>query len=255
MLILLAPAKRQNFGNEVLPDRFSQPAFMNDANDLIKQLRKCSLSDLAKMLHINPKLAEINQERLHQWQMPFTPKNAKQAAWLFDGEAYQGLNIRRFSASQHAYIQRHVLLFSGLYGLLRPFDLIQPYRLDVGDPFKPTQAASLYAFWQAKLTDFINQRLVETDAPNLLLNLASNEYWKIIDAQNIKARIIHVDFLQEGPQGLRNLSTHTKKARGQMAAYVLEHQINRPEDLIGFSDEGYTYRPHASTELHLVFAR
>lgn len=255
MLILLAPAKRQNIGKEILPDRFSQPAFLKEANDLIGQLRRYAQSELSKILHINPKLAEINLERLHQWQMPFTPENAKQAAWLFDGDAYQGLNIRRFTDAQQPYIQQHLLLFSGLYGLLRPFDLIQPYRLDVGDSFKPAQAVTLYAFWQKKLTDFIDQRLMETDAPDLLLNLASNEYWKIIDAQHIKARIIHVDFLQEGPQGLRNISTHTKKARGQMAAYVLEHQIKRPEELIGFTDDGYAYRPHASTELHLVFAR
>lgn len=255
MIILLSPAKIQDFKNEPSLGKSTQPDFLVEAEMLVHQIRRLSVSALAELLQINPTLARLNADRFGQWHRPFTAKNAKQTVLVFNGEVFHGLDVRTLAKEHFDYLQKHLRIYSGLFGSLRPFDLIQAYRLDFGDTFLTEDGENLYAFWRNKLTDALNQDLAKLKETPLILNLASNEYIKGIDRKRINANIIDVEFLQMEPKGYKNIVIYTKKARGMMARFVIEHKIKKPEHLKGFDSEGYLYNESLSNENKLVFTR
>lgn len=255
MIVLLSPAKIQDFKNEPSLGKSTQPDFLVEAEMLVHQVRRLSVSALAELLQINPSLARLNADRFGQWHRPFTAKNAKQTVLVFNGEVFHGLDVRTLAKEHFDYLQKHLRIYSGLYGSLKPFDLIQAYRLDFGDTFLTEDGENLYAFWRNKLTDALNEDLAKLKEPPLILNLASNEYIKGLDRTRLNASIIDVEFLQMEPKGYKNIVIYTKKARGMMARFVIEHKIKKPEHLKGFDSEGYLYNESLSNENKLVFTR
>jgi uncharacterized protein len=255
MIVLLSPAKMQDFRKEPPLKNFTQPDFLGEAEKLVHQLRTLSMSTLAGLLGINPHLAQLNAERFARWQRPFNPANAKQTVLVFNGEVFHGLNVRSLAPEHHAYMQDHLRIFSGLYGLLRPLDLIQAYRLDVGDSYKTEEGQNLYQFWTDRITKTLNIELSRQGGTPLLLNLASNEYIKSVNRQKLQARILNMEFMEHQPQGYKTIVVYTKKARGMMARFVLEHHIEEAEDLKGFDSEGYLFNPSLSKENNWVFTR
>jgi len=255
MIILLSPAKIQDLKPEPSLSKSTQPDFLAEAETLVSQIRRLSISALASLLKINPTLARLNADRYGQWHRPFSDKNAKQTVLVFNGEVFHGLDVRTLSKEHLKYMQSHLRIFSGMYGILRPFDLIQPYRLDIGDTFLTEDGENLYSFWKEKLTDTLQQELNKQKEPHVVLNLASSEYIKSIDRKRLNARIIDVDFLQMGPKGYKTIVIYTKKARGMMTRFAIENKIKDPEHLKGFDSEGYSYNPNLSNENKMVFTR
>lgn len=255
MLILLSPAKVQNFKTPAHSTIFTQPEFMKEAEQLVKLMRELSPSELARLLDINSNLSHLNTDRHVNWHRPFTPANAKQAVYTFDGEVYRGLNAKTFTDEDTVYMQNHLRLFSGLYGLLRPLDLIQPYRIDVSSKLENPYGNDLYAFWSEKVTHSINKALRKTGKPDIILNLASSEYIRTIDTKNYKLKILDVEFYEYKNDAFKQIVMYTKKARGMMARFVIQNRIENLEDLKGFDAEGYWYSPQMSTKNKIVFVR
>jgi len=255
MIVLLSPAKIQDFKPESPLAKSTQPDFLSEAETLVSQVRRLSVSALAELLKINPSLARLNADRFGQWHRPFSEKNAKQTVMVFNGEVFHGLNVRTLDNEHLNYLQSHLRIFSGMYGILRPFDLIQPYRLDIGDTFLTEDGENLYAFWKEKLTHTLQKELTKLKETPVVLNLASGEYIKGIDRKKLNARVIDVDFLQMEPRGYKTIVIYTKKARGMMTRFVIENRIKDPENLKGFDSEGYMYNPDLSKENKMVFTR
>ncbi len=257
MLTLISPAKIQNFKPQDKITDYTQPVFLKDAKSLAKQLRSYSISELSGLMKINSKLAEENAARYFQWRTPFTPENSKQAIFVYNGEVYRGLDASSLTNDDLLYLQNNLRMMTGLYGLLRPLDLIQPYRLEVKTKFLTESGEDLYTFWKPKVTKEIAKALKASDNPKVLLNLASNEYTKMIDKSKLKARIIEFDFQQYYPDTDRykTITIYLKKARGLMARYIAQNRISNPEDLKAFSSEGYWYSEQLSSEDKMVFVR
>ncbi len=254
MIILLSPTKIQNFKPQHVTDKFSTPHFMKEAKLLVNLMRKLHPSELSKLLDINSKLTELNYERYFNWHLPFTPENAKQAALAFDGEAFRGLQPNTFDDTDFDYAQHHLLILSGLYGALRPLDLIQPYRLEVSTALKNDAGKDLYAFWQPKITKYVLNAVKNTN-PQLIINLASDEYFKSLDLKNKKLKVIDFEFLEYKNDTLKPIVIYTKKARGMMARFLIKNKIDNTEDIKGFADGGYWFNPQLSTENKMVFVR
>lgn len=255
MIVLLSPAKIQDFKPEAPLAKSTQPQFLDEAENLVSQVRRLSVSALSELLKVNPNLARLNADRFGQWHRPFTDKNAKQTVLVFNGEVFHGLDVRTLGKEHLDYLQSHLRIFSGMYGILKPFDLIQPYRLDIGDTFLTEEGQTLYTFWKKKWTETLQKELDKQKGEKVVLNLASGEYIKGIDRKKLKARVIDVDFLQMEPRGYKTIVVYTKKARGMLTRFVIEHRIEDPEYLKGFDSEGYMYNPELSKENKMVFTR
>lgn len=255
MLLLLSPAKIQNFEPQQIVNEHTQPQFIDAAEILIDKIRQLSMSELAKLLNVNSNLAQLNVDRHFNWQRPFNLKNSKQAVFVFNGEVFHGLNAKTLSQNDLSYLQSHLRILSGLYGVLRPFDLIQPYRLDVSTRLKTDVGNNLYAFWKDKITYALNEAIKASNGPEILLNLASSEYFKSIDRKLLQAEVIDFDFLEYKNDEYKPIVMYIKKARGMMVRYVIENRIENTEDLKGFNAEGYWFSPQLSTETELVFTR
>ncbi|MEI6753138.1 MAG: peroxide stress protein YaaA [Paludibacter sp.] len=255
MLILLSPAKIMNFKPENLILDFTIPEFLKDAGQLIELLRDLNKDELSRLLEINSNLTDLNFDRIFNWHRPFTLKNAKQAVFVFDGEVYRGLNARTFSTNDFEYAQNHLRLLSGLYGILRPLDLIQPYRLEVSSKLRNYNGNDLYDFWQEKVTHSALKALKISGKPEVILNLASGEYIKTLLSKSNNLRIIDIEFYEYKNDNLKQIVIYTKKARGLMARFVIQNKIEDVEDLKGFSGGGYWYSPQLSSENKLVFTR
>jgi uncharacterized protein len=255
MLLLLSPAKIQNFEPQKVVSTFTQPEFMDAAELLIDKIKQLSLSELAKLLDVNSSLAQLNVDRHFNWQRPFTTKNAKQTVFAFNGEVYHGLDAKTLSPDDLKYLQSHLRILSGLYGILRPFDLIQPYRLDVSTRLKTDAGNNLYAFWGNRITEALNKAIKASGGPQVLLNLSSGEYFKSINRKLLKAEVIDFEFLQYKNDEYKPIVIYIKKARGMMVRYVIENRIENVEDLKGFNADGYWFSPQLSTENKLVFTR
>ncbi len=254
LLVLLSPAKIQNFEIQNICTEFSLPHFMSEAQTLVHLMQQLPSSELSKLLDINAQLTQLNTDRYLNWHLPFTPKNAKQAVLTFDGEVFRGLNASNFNDVDFEFAQQSLLILSGLYGALRPLDLIQPYRLEVSSKLKNENGSTLYQFWKTRLTDFIEKHLVN-NATNTIVNLASSEYFKAIDAKKLNVRIIDVEFYQYKNDDYKQIVIYTKKARGLMANYIIKHKLDNPDDLKGFDAEGYWFSPQMSTDKKFVFVR
>jgi cytoplasmic iron level regulating protein YaaA (DUF328/UPF0246 family) len=255
MIILLSPAKIQNFKPQDLITDYTKPFFMDEAEQLVELMRELSPAELSKLLEINSNLSHLNTDRHFNWHRPFSLKNAKQAVLVFDGEVYRGLNTKSLNTDEIAYMQIHLRLFSGLYGLLRPLDLIQPYRIDVSSKLENPCGKDLYSFWKEKVTAKVISDLKKSGKPQVIINLASSEYIKTLNTKSQKLNILDIEFYEYKNDRLKQIVIYTKKARGMMARFVIQNRIEDIEDLKGFSEEGYWYSPQMSNENKMVFVR
>lgn len=255
MIILLSPAKIQQFSPEPQLTQFSQPVFLQEAEELVKLLREISLTGLSKLLQINRDLTQLNLDRIVQWQLPFTPDNARQAALVFDGEAFRGLNAKSFSTDDFSFAQQHLRILSGLYGVLRPLDLIQAYRLEVSTKLTNRAGRDLYPFWKEKVSRLLRDELMSQPNAPFVLNLASSEYYTMTDFNKGDVPVIDVEFYEYKNDNFRQVVIYTKKARGMMARYALTHRVSTIDELKGFDTDGYWFDPHQSTDSKLVFVR
>ncbi len=254
MLIVVSPAKSLDFDTKARTRRFTEPQYLDESTELVDQLRQLRPEDFSELMHISSDLGELNFQRYANWQTPFDLKNAKQALYAFKGDVYIGMEAERFSTADINFAQKHLRILSGLYGLLRPLDLMQPYRLEMGSRFKNKRGKNLYEFWGQKLTDNLNE-LLEQEKKPVLLNLASKEYFSALKPAALNAEIISPVFKDFSNGKYKILSFFAKKARGSMAAWLIQNRIKNPNKLKDFSVEGYRYSDDESTRAQPVFLR
>lgn len=255
MITLLSPAKNLDFETEPNTSVFTQPDFQIESTQLINKLRKLSKKGVAELMHLSENLASLNHERFQTWALPFDVTNAKQAALAFNGEVYTGLATNSFTEQDFEFAQSHLRILSGLYGVLRPLDLIQPYRLEMGTKFsaKPSQK-NLYEFWGSKISQRINADLEEQD-DDVIVNLASNEYFKAVDVKKLKARVITCNFKERKGDDYKIVMMYAKKARGMMASHLIKNKIESPELIKEFTEDNYQFNSALSSENELIFTR
>jgi len=254
MLMVISPAKTLDFETPPVTKISSEPEFIPQSKRLIKQLKAMSPDEISGLMGISAKLGNLNHDRYMNWRPPFTEKNAKQAVLAFKGDVYTGLDAESLSAKEFKFAQKHLRILSGLYGVLRPLDLIQAYRLEMGTKLENKKGANLYDFWGEQLTDNINAQLKKTKS-KVLLNLASNEYFKSLDRGAINAEIITPVFKDLKNDKYKIISFYAKKARGLMSAYVIQNAITDVEQIKKFKVEGYKYNKSMSTAQEWVFTR
>lgn len=252
MKLVISPAKSLNY-NSKLPTGFnSMNCFLEEANRLNTLLKKKSPKALSELMHISPKLGELNYERNQNWSLPFTAENARPAIYAFDGDVYKGLDAYTIAEDKLETLQNTVRIISGLYGLLKPMDLIQPYRLEMGTKFPVGKHNNLYEFWRQKITTELNN---EMDDDELLVNLASQEYFKAIDSKVLKSPLIHVDFKEFKNGQYKTIAIFSKKARGLMTRFIVDQKAKTIDDLKAFNMDRYAFDVNLSTETKLVFTR
>lgn len=254
MLMVISPAKTLDYDTPPATRQFTQPQHLDQAQELIQVLRDLSPVEIAQLMKLSDKLAALNAARYGSWTSHFTPENAKQAILAFKGDVYTGLNAEDFSEEDFDFAQRHLRMLSGLYGVLRPLDLMQPYRLEMGTKLLNPRGKDLYAFWGERISQWLNEALAEQE-DDVLLNLASNEYFSAVKRKALKARVINVDFKDLKNGQYKIISFYAKKARGLMARHVIRERISTPEQLKAFDSEGYRYSAEQSSPDHLVFLR
>lgn len=254
MLHLISPAKTLDFTTAPVTKRATEPRFLEHSQQLITQLRDLSPDDVASLMHISQKLGELNHARFHDWHLPFTPDNAKQAILAFKGDVYTGMNAETFSEDDFSEAQQHLRILSGLYGLLRPLDLIQAYRLEMGTGFANTGGKNLYEFWGETLTQALNKDLA-THAHKTVINLASNEYWSAIKPKQVNGEIITPVFKDTKNGKQKIISFFAKKARGMMSAFIIQNRIHEPDAIKEFNLAGYSFDTKQSTANNWVFTR
>jgi hypothetical protein len=236
-------------------EKFTESAFMAEAGKIVSVLKKKKPAQLASLMDISPKLAELNFHRFQAWEPPFTLGNSWQAVLMFNGDVYQGLKAETFSAAEFDIAQQKIQILSGVYGLLRPLDLIQPYRLEMGTTLAVSRKKNLYEFWKAKITAKLNQELAQT-SQNTLVNLASKEYFSAIDAKKLKARIITPSFKELKNNGqYQMVSFFAKRARGLMTRFMILNNITDVEEIKAFDLEGYYFNNQLSNDNEWMFTR
>jgi cytoplasmic iron level regulating protein YaaA (DUF328/UPF0246 family) len=254
MLIVVSPAKSLDFETKAPTRKFTDPQYLAESTQLVGQLQKLSPEDFSELMHISSDLGELNHMRFANWHTPFDLKNSKQAIFAFKGDVYIGLEAEKFSRADLNFAQNHLRILSGLYGLLRPLDLMQPYRLEMGSKFKNKKGKNLYEFWDGQLTENLNE-LFEKDKKPVLVNLASIEYFSAIKLKSLKAEIISPVFKDLSNGKYKIVSFFAKKARGYMTAFIIQNKIKNPERLKEFDVEGYRYSEEDSTPTQPVFLR
>lgn len=254
MLLLISPAKTLDFDSKAQTSKFTQCAFLDESQRLIDELSKLDDREVSALMKISEQLGKLNSERYKLWQTPFTLDNAKQALLAFKGDVYTGLAAQEFSSKDLQFAQQHLRILSGLYGLLRPLDLIQAYRLEMGTKFANPKGKNLYNFWGDQLTDAINQQLSK-HSDKLVINLASNEYFKAVKTKNLQGRVITPIFKDLKNGQYKIISFYAKKARGMMAAYIIKNQLLDAQPVQGFDSGGYQFQASLSTGTDWVFTR
>jgi cytoplasmic iron level regulating protein YaaA (DUF328/UPF0246 family) len=254
MLIFLSPAKSLDYKTPPQVATHTQPAFLKQSETLIKQLRKLSPADIANLMDLSDPLALLNFNRYADWKLPFTPENAKQAVLAFDGDVYDGLAAKTLSAADLDFAQLHVRILSGLYGILKPLDLMQPYRLEMGTRFANKGGKDLYAFWGERLLDAINAELEAMPRP-VAVNLASEEYFKAAVGRKINGQLIQPVFEDWKNGKYKIISFYAKRARGLMTRYAVLNRLDEPEGLKEFDYDGYAFAAEASDDKTWVFRR
>ena len=254
MLAVISPAKTLDFETPSLAKSSSSPEFLNHSQKLIKKLRSLPESELSCLMSISPKLAALNEQRYKDWSRPFTKSNAKQAILAFKGDVYTGFNFEEYNEKDFAYAQNHLRILSGLYGLLRPLDLIQPYRLEMGTKLVTPEAKDLYAFWSSKLTSALNGA-IRKSGNQTLINLASNEYYNVIDKQSLKGSVITPVFKDKKKDEFKVISFFAKKARGAMSDYIVRNRVSDPDGLKEFKGLGYRFNKKLTRDENWVFTR
>jgi uncharacterized protein len=254
MITVISPAKSLDFESKLATPKHSQPLFLEQSKALIEQLRHLQPQDIASLMKLSDKLATLNFDRFQNFSTPFSPTNARAAVLAFQGDVYQGMDAASFSTADFNFAQKHLRILSGLYGVLRPLDLIQPYRLEMGTRFKNNAGTNLYQFWADQLNQQI-QSEVDQQKQKVLINLASNEYFKAVKAKQLSCRIITPQFKDFKNGQYKMISFFAKKARGYMSRYIIQNKIENPEALKAFDLEGYYYDPKSSSENDWVFLR
>jgi cytoplasmic iron level regulating protein YaaA (DUF328/UPF0246 family) len=254
MLIVISPAKTLDYETPAHSDQHTQPRFLDYSAQLIKLLEQLSVQSVAELMKLSDKLASLNVARYNSWPGSLTTDNAKQAILAFKGDVYTGLNAETLSEQQLAYAQQHLRILSGLYGVLRPLDLMYPYRLEMGTKLKNPQGENLYQFWGNRLTESLNKE-ISNNAQPVLINLASNEYFKAVKPKILNARVVTPVFKDWKSGQYKIISFYAKKARGLMTRYIIDHQIDEPDALKQFDYEGYRFSESMSEEDSWVFIR
>jgi cytoplasmic iron level regulating protein YaaA (DUF328/UPF0246 family) len=254
MLMLISPAKTLDFDSAPATDKHTQSDFLAESQALIDELQALSPADVSGLMRISDKLGLLNFDRFQAWQTPFNLDNAKQAVLAFQGDVYTGLAAETFTADAFDFAQQHLRILSGLYGLLRPLDLIQPYRLEMGTKFSNRRGANLYQFWGEQLTQAVNQQLAAINS-KAVVNLASNEYFKAIKPKQLAGEVITPVFKDWKNGQYKIISFYAKKARGLMSAYAINNRLTSAEDLKHFDVAGYGFAAQLSSEREWVFTR
>ncbi|MBI6527810.1 peroxide stress protein YaaA [Proteus vulgaris] len=254
MLITISPAKTLDFESPLATTHFTQPELLKYSQQLIEECRKLSSSDIASLMKISDKLAGLNAARFGEWQPNFTPENARQAILAFKGDVYTGMQAELFSEDDFQFAQQHLRMLSGLYGVLRPLDLMQPYRLEMGIKLKNKKGSDLYQFWGNTITDTLN-KAIEEQGDNVLINLASDEYFKSVNSKKLNAEIIKPVFLDEKNGKYKVISFYAKKARGLMSRFIIQEKLTDKIQLKEFDLEGYQFNSAESEGNTLVFKR
>ena len=257
MLFLLSPAKSLDYESPLPfdpPLTHTTPQFVAQSKALIDVLRQATPAQIASLMALSDKLATLNVARYQAWSSRATVKNARQAVLAFDGDVYGGLDARGLRADDLDWAQQHLCILSGLYGVLRPLDLMQPYRLEMGTRLATSAGTNLYQFWGRRIAEHLNQRLAQDITP-VVVNLASQEYFKSVDLKTLKARVIECVFEDYKNGQYKIISFYAKRARGLMARYAIQQRVTTPHQLEGFDLEGYAWAPGASTPERLVFRR
>lgn len=250
MHLLISPAKTLDMDKSNGVQKSTLSTFLDESALLIKDLKKLRSTDIQKLMNVSPKIAELNAERFSEWSLPFNKENAKVAIFAFKGDVYTGLDAESMSQEDINFAQGHISILSGLYGLLRPLDLMQAYRLEMGTKFKNQSGKNLYEFWGNKITDELNER-----EQKCIINLASNEYFKAVNKKHLKADIITPIFKDEKNGTLKIISFYAKKARGLMSRFIINNRIKNHEEIKKFNLGGYAFMKNLSTDKEWVFTR
>ncbi|MFZ2855045.1 MAG: peroxide stress protein YaaA [Rhodocyclaceae bacterium] len=254
MIIVLSPAKSLDFTTPASVAEYSQPGFLADSQELIVQLRTLSPVEVGRLMNISDQLAVLNATRYADWTLPFSAGNAKQALLAFNGDVYEGLDAASLGAADLEFAQAHLRILSGLYGVLRPLDLMQPYRLEMGTRLANARGKDLYAFWGERITDALNSALRDSTA-TALVNLASEEYFKSVQPKKLAVPVVQPVFEDWSAGKFKVVSFYAKRARGLMARFAVLQRLTSPEGLKQFSSAGYAYDAGASDTKHWVFRR
>lgn len=254
MLAIISPAKTLDYDSDIPKLAYTQPHLTDYSEQLIQICRQFSPNELASLMSISDKLAGLNVARYAQWQKAHNEQNARAAIYAFKGEVYAGLDAYSLTAEDIQFAQTHLAMLSGLYGLLKPLDLMQPYRLEMGTKLANPNGKDLYAYWGNIITQSL-QQAIDNQGDNVLINLASDEYYKAVNAQKLKARIIKPIFLDNKNGKYKVISIYAKKARGLMCRYIIQNRLTHPEQLKAFDLEGYWFDEINSTETEWVFKR
>ena len=254
MLIVISPAKTLDYDTPPKTKVFTTPDYLGQSQQLINRLRNFSSLDISDLMKVSAKIADLNFDRYESWKKPFTAKNAKQSILAFKGDVYTGLNAETFKADDFKFAQNHLRVLSGLYGLLRPLDLMQPYRLEMGTKLKTDKGKNLYEFWGSDITEGLNKQLKKIKS-DTLINLASNEYFKSVKTAELNAEIITPAFKEFKNGEYKMIGIYAKKARGLLSRYIIENKLSDPEDIKSFNEEGYRFSKQLSKGNNWVFTR
>jgi len=254
MLIVISPAKTLDLESPYKAPTLTQPEFLTDTRELVKVMRGYSAEGLGKLMHTSEAISTLNEARFKQWKTPFNEANSRPSIFTFKGDVYTGLEIENFSAADLKYAQKHLRILSGLYGALKPLDLMQAYRLEMGIDLQNERGKNLYAFWGDKITKHINSEM-KAASDDVLVNLASNEYFNVLDKKQVEADIVTPVFKDYSNGKYKVISFFAKKARGRMAAWILQNRVEDPAALSGFDRDGYTFSKGDSTAAKPVFLR
>lgn len=254
MLVVVSPAKNLDYTSPVPVEKATQPVLLDDAAALAEHCRSLSPADLASLMKISDKLATLNANRFNAFTTPFSKENARQAIFAFNGDVYTGLDAATLSDDALAYAQSHLRILSGLYGVLRPLDLMQPYRLEMGTKLANSKGKNLYEYWGNTITTELNKALSQ-QGDNVLVNLASNEYFKSVKPKSLDGMIVTPVFKDQKNGQYKVISFFAKKARGLMARYIMEHQTEDVAALKQFNEAGYQFSEAQSSDSELVFLR
>jgi uncharacterized protein len=254
MLIVISPAKTLDYDTPPVSKTHTKPAMLKQSQQLVEILRGHALPELAKLMNLSTKLAQLNFDRYQAWKPPFSLNNAKQAVLAMKGDVYTGLDAESFSPDDFAFAQRHLRILSGLYGLLKPLDLMQPYRLEMGTKLTNPQGGDLYSFWGDGISQAVNKAL-KGQGDDILINLASNEYFKSIRPKLIQGRIITPQFKEKRGDAYRTIGIFAKRARGLMSRHIIEQRLRDPEQIKGFKNDGYRFSKQLSKGDQWVFVR
>jgi len=254
MLVLLSPAKSLDYATPLRGQVHTDPLFVKQSQQLIKVLRSYTPPQISQLMDVSDTLAGLNVARYQAWRAKATPQNARQAVLAFDGDVYDGLNARSLDDAALDWAQQHLCMLSGLYGVLRPLDLMQPYRLEMGTRLPTDRGQDLYAFWGDSITDYLNSRQAEERDP-VVVNLASQEYFKAVKPKRLRARLVECVFEDYKSGVYKIISFNAKRARGAMARFAITQRATRPEQLQAFDVDGYRFQAGVSSPERLVFRR